>query len=51
MKNDLKLDSILGGHPEFEKVPGVEASTGALGHGLPIGVGMAISLKLKKSKI
>lgn len=47
--NFLKLDSILGGHPENEKVPGVEASTGALGHGLPIAVGMAISLKLKKS--
>ena len=39
--------SILGGHPEFGKVPGVEASTGSLGHGLPIGVGMAIAAKLK----
>ena len=39
--------SILGGHPET-KVPGVEASTGALGHGLPIGVGMAIAAKIKK---
>lgn len=48
--NFLNLDSILGGHPENDKVPGVEASTGALGHGLPIAVGMAISLKLKKSK-
>jgi len=28
------FDSILGGHPEYGKVPGVEASTGALGHGL-----------------
>ena len=46
----LNLNSILGGHPESHKVPGVEASTGALGHGLPIAVGMAISLKLKKSK-
>src|SRR6202171_2504940 len=27
-------DSILGGHPEAAKIPGVEASTGALGHGL-----------------
>ena len=33
--------SILGGHPERDKIPGVEASTGALGHGLSIGVGMA----------
>ena len=45
----LTLNSFLGGHPENDKVPGVEASTGALGHGLPIAVGMAISLKLKKN--
>jgi transketolase len=41
--------SRLGGHPERGKVPGVEASTGALGHGVPIGVGMAIGLRLQKS--
>ena len=29
-----RRDSILGGHPEAAKIPGVEASTGALGHGL-----------------
>ena len=38
--------SFLGGHPERGKVPGVEASTGALGHGLAIGVGMALALGL-----
>lgn len=42
--------SRLGGHPERGKVPGVEASTGALGHGVPIGVGIAIGLRLQKSK-
>jgi transketolase len=42
------FNSILGGHPDLHKIPGVEASTGALGHGLSIGVGMAISAKLKK---
>jgi len=42
-------ESRLGGHPEHGKVPGVEASTGALGHGLPIGVGMAIGLRIKQS--
>ena len=42
--------SRLGGHPERGKVPGVEASTGALGHGVPIGVGMAIGLRLQKSQ-
>jgi transketolase len=42
-------DGILGGHPDSTKVPGVEASTGALGHGLSIGLGMALSLRLAKS--
>ena len=41
-------ESILGGHPERGKTPGVEASTGALGHGLPIGVGMALAAKIRK---
>ena len=36
-------DGILGGHPEHGKVPGVEASTGSLGHGLAIGIGFALS--------
>ena len=40
-------DSILGGHPEYGRIPGVEASTGALGHGMPIGVGMALAAKLQ----
>ena len=39
--------SFLGGHPERGKVPGVEASTGALGHGLAIGVGMALAAKIE----
>lgn len=43
-----QIDGILGGHPEH-KVPGVEASTGSLGHGLAIGVGMAINAKHEKS--
>ncbi len=41
-------DSILGGHPESNKIPGVEASTGALGHGLSIGVGMALAARIQK---
>ncbi len=40
-------DGILGGHPEI-KVPGVEASTGSLGHGFPIGVGFALNAKYEK---
>ena len=43
-----KYDSILGGHPEFGHIPGVEASTGSLGHGLAIGVGMAYASMLSK---
>ena len=41
------LDSKLGGHPT-DKIFGVESSTGSLGHGLPIGVGMALAYKIKK---
>ena len=38
------FDTPLAGHPT-PKVPGVEAATGALGHGLSMGVGMSIGLK------
>ena len=44
-----KYDSILGGHPDRNKIPGVEASTGSLGHGFPMSVGIALALKIKKS--
>jgi transketolase len=43
-----KPDGILGGHPEYGKIPGVEASTGSLGHGLPIGVGFALNAKYEQ---
>ena len=39
-------DSFLGGHPETV-VPGVEACTGALGHGLSIGLGMALAARMQ----
>lgn len=42
------FDGILGGHPDAGKVPGVEASTGALGHGPSIAVGMALAARLQK---
>ncbi len=41
-------DSILGGHPEAGKIPGVEASTGALGHGLSVGLGIALAVRAQK---
>ena len=47
LKTFCEKNSILGGHPEHF-VPGVEASTGSLGHGLPISVGLALSAKIKK---
>ena len=37
--------SRLGGHVTHRGVPGVEASTGSLGHGLPIGAGLALAAK------
>lgn len=40
-------DSILGGHPEANKIPGVEASTGSLGHGLSYGLGMALAARIE----
>ncbi len=43
-----KRGTILGGHPDMYRVPGVEASTGALGHGFPFGVGMALAGKMDK---
>lgn len=39
-------DSFLGGHPEAGKIAGVETSTGALGHGFSVGVGMALAARL-----
>lgn len=41
-----KLDSPLQGHPDMRRLPGLEASTGSLGQGLSIGVGMALARKL-----
>jgi transketolase len=48
LKTFCRKGSILGGHPEHGKVPGVEASTGSLGHGLSIGVGMALAARMRK---
>ena len=40
-----KFGSILSGHPTIE-VPGIEVNSGALGHGLSIGIGMALAAKM-----
>jgi transketolase len=39
--------SRLNGHPDRNKLPGVEANTGPLGHGLPIAVGCALSARMR----
>lgn len=44
-----KLGSPFQGHPHWLKLPGVEVSTGSLGQGLSIAVGMALGLRLKNS--
>lgn len=43
-----KLDSPLQGHPDRRKLPILEASTGSLGQGLSVGIGMALAAKLDK---
>jgi transketolase len=42
-----KPGGILGEHPDCTKVPGVEASSGSLGHGLSFAVGIALGLRLR----
>jgi transketolase len=44
------FDSMLGGHPDRTKIPGVETSTGSLGHGFPMAVGLALAMKIRKQK-
>lgn len=39
------LGARIPGHPDMHKLPGVEANTGALGHGLSLSVGMALGLR------
>jgi len=42
------FDGILGGHPDARKIPGVEVSTGSLGHGLPVALGMALAARMSR---
>lgn len=42
-----KINSILQGHPDMKKTPGIDMTTGSLGNGLGLGVGMALAAKLK----
>jgi len=42
------IDSILQGHPDMKKTPGVDMSTGSLGQGISVALGMAIAAKTRK---
>jgi len=44
----LQFDSALPGHPVRQKIPYIELNTGALGHGLSVGVGLALSARLSR---
>ena len=50
LKTFGKINSSLQVHPDMTKVPGVEISTGALGMGLSVGVGMALASRMDGSK-
>ncbi|OGG09617.1 transketolase [Candidatus Gottesmanbacteria bacterium RBG_16_43_7] len=49
-KTFCAVDGLFGGHPDHH-IPGVEWSTGSVGHGLAVAVGMAIAIKYQKSNI
>jgi transketolase len=51
LKTLRKFESILQGHPDMLKTPGVDITTGSLGQGLSLGVGMALEGKLVKKAI
>ncbi len=48
MENINHLGSAFGMHIDMRKIPGVDMSTGSLGHGLPVAVGMALADRVAK---
>ena len=48
LKTFRNINSYLQGHPDMKKIPGVDMTTGSLGQGLSVAVGMAISGKMDK---
>lgn len=50
LKTFCQSGSIFGGHPKINEVSGVEASTGALGHGLSFGIGIAYANKVDQKR-
>jgi transketolase len=50
LKTHYQDGSDLSGHVSHKGIPGVEFSTGSLGHGLPVASGMALTAKINKKK-
>jgi transketolase len=50
MANFNQLDSPFGIHPDMHKIPGIEMSTGSLGHGLSVAVGMGLGRRLDNAE-
>ena len=50
LKTHYQDGSDLSGHVSHKNIPGVEFSTGSLGHGLPVATGMALAAKINKKK-
>ena len=48
LKTLRKLNSILQGHADMKKTPGVDMTVGSLGQGICVGIGMALSARLNK---
>jgi len=49
LSNLRHLNSSLSGHPDMNKTPGIDMSTGSLGQGLSVANGMAMSSKLESN--
>jgi transketolase len=45
-----QMDSPFGMHPDMNKIPGCDMSTGSLGHGLAVGIGMALAAKADRKQ-
>jgi transketolase len=50
LKTHYKNGSDLSGHVSHKGIPGVELSTGSLGHGLPVATGMALAAKINENE-
>ncbi len=51
LKNFRQVDSPTAGHPEFGHAPGIETTTGPLGQGISVGVGMAMGARFLRQRV